>query len=94
MQSGDLFQLAATTGRLLELGQRQVFVQELTLQEVRAMRAEAKDQAQARAEQDEKAAIPRWDGIIKEVLRWGIPGGVLWATGSLEKALAALQVVK
>ena len=89
----DQYQLGLTLGGLREevrqRGDRQIYVAELTLREVRAMRREADQRSNERAV--DKASIPRWDPFVKEVLRWLTPAAVLLATGSLERALGFLK---
>ena len=95
MQPMDIYQLGRDMGDLrTEVrmhGARQIYVQELTLREVRDMRREV---GQKMAATPAKPEVPRLEVSIKEVLRWAVPAAVLLATGSLDKALQVLGALK
>ena len=97
MQPLDTYQLGRDIGDLRtdsrNTGDRLIYVQELTLREVRDMRREI-GQRLAETTGRPKPEVPRIEVSIKEVLRWAVPAAVLLATGSLDKALQVLGALK
>lgn len=91
----DTYQLGRDLGDLrteVRLnGQRQIYVAELTLREVREMRSDADRRHFERAA--EKQAIPRWDVWLKKAATWLLPLGVLLSTGSAERAVDILKAL-
>lgn len=57
----------------------------------RRMQSLADQIAEARRGREAPGAAERW---IKHGLQYAVPLGVLWATGSLEKALAVMSALK
>lgn len=92
----DIYQLGRDMGDLRtehrSNGARQIYVQELTLREVRDMRREV-GQRLAEMSASQKRDVPRIEVSVKEALRWMVPAGVLFATGSIDKAVSVLQVL-